>query len=106
LQLTSSAPIVYTPTVGEACQKYHEIYQGPEGLYLSIDDKDNLQQILADHAKTLEVSPQIIVVTDGSRILGLGDLGLGGMGISRGKLNLYTAGGGIDPERTLAVVLE
>lgn len=97
---------MYTPTVGEACQKYSQIWSGPEGLYLSIDDKDKLGDILSSYAATLKVSPEIIVVTDGSRILGLGDLGLGGMGISRGKLNLYTAGGGIDPERTLAVVLD
>jgi malate dehydrogenase (oxaloacetate-decarboxylating)(NADP+) len=104
--LVNLAPIVYTPTVGEACQKYSQVYSGPEGLYLSIDDKAELPQILSEYAATLKHQPQIIVVTDGSRILGLGDLGLGGMGISVGKLNLYVAGGGLDPSGTLPVVLE
>lgn len=137
--LVNLAPIVYTPTVGEACQKYSQQYSGPEGLYLSIDDKvsvllpglasrlspiiiggfrrwrclcvvltskDQLPQILAEYAATRPEQPQIIVVTDGSRILGLGDLGLGGMGISVGKLNLYVAGGGLDPAGTLPVVLD
>jgi malate dehydrogenase (oxaloacetate-decarboxylating)(NADP+) len=101
-----SAPLVYTPTVGEACQKYSQIFNGPEGLHLSIDDQDNLPEILRAFAKQTGVSPQIIVVTDGSRILGLGDLGVGGMGISVGKLNLYTAGGGVNPDGALPVVLE
>jgi len=119
--IENSAPIVYTPTVGEACQKYSAIFTHPEGLYLSIDDKvkiiiehraslsyqqNRLPAILADHAKTVSRTPQIIVVTDGSRILGLGDLGIGGMGISVGKLNLYVAGGGVDPNGCLPVVLE
>lgn len=68
--------------------------------------QDQLSQILAEYSATLKHQPQIIVVTDGSRILGLGDLGLGGMGISVGKLNLYVAGGGLDPSGTLPVVLE
>ncbi|TXT08841.1 hypothetical protein VHUM_02969 [Vanrija humicola] len=104
--LVNLAPIVYTPTVGEACQKYSEVYGGPEGLYLSIEDQDQLPAILAEYAATLKQQPSIIVVTDGSRILGLGDLGLGGMGISVGKLNLYVAGGGLDPATTLPVVLD
>ncbi|EIW67540.1 hypothetical protein TREMEDRAFT_45110 [Tremella mesenterica DSM 1558] len=104
--LNQMAPLVYTPTVGEACQKYSHIYTGPEGLYLSIDDKDRLPEILQAYAATLSRIPQIVVVTDGSRILGLGDLGIGGMGISVGKLNLYVAGGGIDPNGTLPVVLD
>ncbi|WWC96501.1 hypothetical protein V866_003369 [Kwoniella sp. B9012] len=104
--LTGLAPIVYTPTVGEACQKYSHIYQGPEGLYLSIDDKDRVPEILAEYASNLSTTPQILVVTDGSRILGLGDLGIGGMGISVGKLNLYVAGGGVNPHGCLPVVLD
>ncbi|KAL7420562.1 hypothetical protein Q5752_004513 [Cryptotrichosporon argae] len=104
--LVGLAPIVYTPTVGEACQKYSAMYHGPEGLYLSIDDAARLPEILAAYARGLTVTPKIIVVTDGSRILGLGDLGLGGMGISVGKLNLYVAGGGIDPAVCLPVVLD
>ena len=104
--LNGLAPIVYTPTVGEACQKYSHIFSGPEGLYLSIDDKANLRELLSAYRQTLTTDPRIIVVTDGSRILGLGDLGIGGMGISVGKLNLYVAGGGVDPSGCLPVVLE
>ncbi|ORX37148.1 hypothetical protein BD324DRAFT_673974 [Kockovaella imperatae] len=104
--LTGLAPIVYTPTVGEACQKYSEVFQGPEGLYLSIDDKDKLPELLTAYRDTLDNVPRIIVVTDGSRILGLGDLGIGGMGISVGKLNLYVAGGGVDPHGCLPIVLD
>ncbi|WWD18737.1 hypothetical protein CI109_103191 [Kwoniella shandongensis] len=104
--LIGLAPIVYTPTVGEACQKYSQVYSGPEGLYLSIDDKHRIPELLAEFAQTLQNPPQILVVTDGSRILGLGDLGIGGMGISVGKLNLYVAGGGINPHGCLPVVLD
>ncbi|EJT47719.1 malate dehydrogenase (oxaloacetate-decarboxylating) [Trichosporon asahii var. asahii CBS 2479] len=106
--LVNLAPIVYTPTVGEACQKYSHVYSGPEGLYINIDDKDSLREILAEYDATLDAAhkPKIIVVTDGSRILGLGDLGLGGMGISVGKLNLYVAGGGIRPMGCLPIVLD
>ncbi|KIR70495.1 malate dehydrogenase (oxaloacetate-decarboxylating)(NADP+) [Cryptococcus deuterogattii CA1014] len=105
-ELTNLAPIVYTPTVGEACQKYSQIYSGPEGLYLSIEDKDRIPEILQEYASKLVTPPQILVVTDGSRILGLGDLGIGGMGISVGKLNLYVAGGGVNPHGCLPVVLD
>ncbi|ORY22039.1 hypothetical protein BCR39DRAFT_562463, partial [Naematelia encephala] len=104
--LTGLAPIVYTPTVGEACQKYSELYTEAEGLYISIEDKDNVATLINEYAATLAKTPQIIVVTDGSRILGLGDLGIGGMGISVGKLNLYVAGGGVDPDGCLPVILD
>ncbi|TYJ58383.1 hypothetical protein B9479_000929 [Cryptococcus floricola] len=105
-ELIDYAPIVYTPTVGEVCQKYSQIYDGPEGLYLSIEDKDRIPEILREYASNLSNTPQILVVTDGSRILGLGDLGIGGMGISVGKLNLYVAGGGVNPHGCLPVVLD
>lgn len=106
--LISMLPLVYTPVVGAACETYSENWTGPEGLYLSINDLPHLDQILSDLADNLgeQNQPQILVVTDGSRILGLGDLGLGGMGISVGKLSLYVAGGGIRPEGCLPVVLE
>nr|ODN92478.1 malate dehydrogenase (oxaloacetate-decarboxylating)(NADP+) [Cryptococcus depauperatus CBS 7841] len=104
--LINLAPIVYTPTVGEGCQKYSQIYSGPEGLYLSIKDQDRIPEILQEYASSLSSLPQILVVTDGSRILGLGDLGIGGMGISVGKLNLYVAGGGVNPHGCLPVVLD
>jgi malate dehydrogenase (oxaloacetate-decarboxylating)(NADP+) len=106
--LISMLPLVYTPVVGAACETYSENWTGPEGLYLSIQDLPHLDQILGDLAENLgeKNQPQILVVTDGSRILGLGDLGLGGMGISVGKLSLYVAGGGIRPEGCLPVVLD
>jgi len=96
-------PIVYTPTVGEACQRFSEIYRRPRGLFLSWPDRGRLREVLANRPRR-EVD--VIVVTDGQRILGLGDQGAGGMGIPIGKLSLYTSIGGIDPARTLPVVLD
>lgn len=103
--LTEVLPVVYTPTVGLACQEWSRIYRQEHGLYLSWPQRDRipelLDNVLRDHADV-----DVIVVTDGERILGLGDLGAGGMGIPIGKLALYSAVGGIDPARSLAVLLD
>ncbi len=96
-------PIVYTPTVGVASQRFSEIYRRPRGLFISYPDCDRIPEVLRNRPHS-EVD--IIVVTDGQRVLGLGDQGFGGMGIPIGKLSLYTALGGIDPARTLPVMLD
>lgn len=103
--LTELLPVVYTPTVGEAIQRFSEEYRGQRGIYLSIDEPGDV----AESFETLELGPDdvdLIVGTDGEAILGIGDWGVGGIEISVGKLALYTAGGGIDPRRTVAVVLD
>jgi malate dehydrogenase (oxaloacetate-decarboxylating) len=101
--IPETLPIVYTPTVGEACQRFSEIYRRPRGLFVSYADRDCLDEVLANRPHR---DVDVIVVTDGQRILGLGDQGIGGMGIPIGKLSLYTLIGGIDPARTLPIVLD
>jgi malate dehydrogenase (oxaloacetate-decarboxylating) len=101
--IPETLPIVYTPTVGEACQRFGEIYRRPRGLFVSYPDRDRLDEVLGNRPQR---DVDVIVVTDGQRILGLGDQGIGGMGIPIGKLSLYTLIGGIDPARTLPIVLD
>jgi malate dehydrogenase (oxaloacetate-decarboxylating) len=96
-------PLVYTPTVGEGCQRFSQIWRKPRGLFLSYPNKDRIDQIL-NHPRYDDV--KCIVVSDGERILGLGDQGAGGMGIPIGKMALYTALGGIHPENCLPILLD
>jgi malate dehydrogenase (oxaloacetate-decarboxylating) len=96
-------PIVYTPAVGEGCQRFSEIWRKPRGLFLSYPNKKRIEQILS-HPRYNDI--RCIVVSDGERILGLGDQGAGGMGIPIGKMALYTALGGIPPEHCLPILLD
>ncbi|HEV2136523.1 MAG TPA: NAD-dependent malic enzyme [Terracidiphilus sp.] len=96
-------PIVYTPEVGEGCERFSEVWRKPRGLFLSYPNMHRLEQILSD---PLYDDIRCIVVTDGERILGLGDQGAGGMGIPIGKMALYTALGGIPPEHCLPITLD
>ncbi len=100
--LAEMLPLLYTPTVGQACQEFSHVYRRPHGLFLSWPDRDRI------HAQfdAIDDDIDVVVVTDGERILGLGDLGIGGMGIPIGKLSLYTAAGGVDPGRTLPIFLD
>jgi malate dehydrogenase (oxaloacetate-decarboxylating)(NADP+) len=101
--LKDMAPLIYTPTVGEACLQWSHNYVQPEGFYLSYADRGHIASVLQNWPQP---NVEITVVTDGSRILGLGDLGINGMGIPVGKLALYTACAGIRPEVTLPLMLD
>lgn len=101
--LTEIMSLIYTPTVGLACQQFSKIYRRKRGLFINYPDRDRMDDMLQNATKQ---TVKVIVVTDGERILGLGDQGIGGMGIPIGKLALYTACGGISPAYTLPVTLD
>src|SRR4029077_21108163 len=96
-------PIVYTPTVGLGCQQFSSIFRKPRGLFLSYPHQEDIRRILANPRLD---GVEAIVVSDGERSLGLGDQGAGGMGISIGKLSLYTACAGLHPATTLPIILD
>ncbi|WP_298867341.1 NAD-dependent malic enzyme [uncultured Gimesia sp.] len=100
--ITEMMPIVYTPVVGLACQRFSHIYRRARGIFISYPERDSMDAIFDNVKHDVDV----IVVTDGERILGLGDQGVGGMGIPIGKLSLYTLCGGVDPAKTLPIVLD
>ena len=101
--LEEMMPIIYTPTVGEACQRFSDIYRRHRGVFISYPDRHLIDDILQNVSKK---NVKVIVITDGERILGLGDQGIGGMGIPIGKLSLYTSCGGISPAHTLPITLD
>lgn len=101
--LVEMMPIIYTPTVGDACEQFSDIYRSSRGLFIAYEDRHQIDDILRNATKN---KIKVIVVTDGERVLGLGDQGIGGMGIPIGKLSLYTACGGISPAYTLPIMLD
>lgn len=103
--LREMLPIVYTPTVGVAIQRYSHEYRKPRGVYLSINDPSGIEETFANIGATAE-NIDLVVVTDGEGILGIGDWGVGGINIAIGKLAVYTAAVGIDPSRVLPVILD
>jgi malate dehydrogenase (oxaloacetate-decarboxylating) len=101
--IAEMAPIIYTPVVAQGCINFSHIYRRPRGLFLSYPLADMMDQIIENRSYS---DVDVIVVTDGERVLGIGDQGAGGMGIPIGKLSLYTLIGGIDPQRTLPILLD
>ncbi len=101
--LVEMLPIIYTPTVGDACEHFSDIYRSARGIFVSYEEREYMSDIM--HSVTKD-KVKVIVVTDGERVLGLGDQGIGGMGITIGKLSIYTACGGISPAYTLPVALD
>ncbi len=101
--LVEMLPIIYTPTVGDACEHFSDIYRSARGIFVSYEEREFMDEVLRSVTKD---KVKVIVVTDGERVLGLGDQGIGGMGITIGKLSVYTAIGGISPAYTLPVALD
>ena len=103
--MRETLPLVYTPTVGEACQKFSQMFRRPEGLTITIEDKGRVSKVVDNWPRPAD-TPRVAVITDGSRILGLGDLGWNGLGIALGKLSLYVVGAGVHPRSTLPIVVD
>jgi len=103
--LLETLPLVYTPTVGEGCQKFSSMFRRPEGLTFTLKDKGNIANCVANWPRPQD-TPRVAVITDGSRILGLGDLGWNGMGITIGKLSLYVACAGVHPQSTMPIAVD